>query len=44
MTDAIAKLNEMLGKILAYGPTKKTAEKQKTRVKKAKARKKRASA
>jgi hypothetical protein len=42
MTDAIAKLNEMLGKIFAYGPPKKNAEKQAKRVKKARVRKKRA--
>lgn len=42
MTDAIAKLNEMLGKIFSYGPPKNNAEKQKKRIKKAKARKKRA--
>ena len=44
MTDAIAKLNEMLGKIFAYGPPKKNVEKQKKRVKKAKARKKQVTA
>jgi hypothetical protein len=44
MTDAIAKLNEMLGKIFAYGPPKKNAEKQAKRVKKSKIRKKRAAA
>jgi hypothetical protein len=42
MTDAIAKLNVMLGKIFAYGPPKKNAEKQAKRAKKAKLRKKRA--
>lgn len=40
MTDAIAKLNEMLGKIFAYGPPKKNVEKLEKRVKKAKTRKK----
>jgi hypothetical protein len=44
MTDAIAKLNEMLGKIFAYGSSKKNVEKQAKRVKKAKTRKKRAGA
>jgi hypothetical protein len=44
MTDAIAKLNEMLNKIFAYGPPKKNVEKQAKRVKKAKVRKKRAAA
>ena len=34
MTDAIAKLNQMLGKIFAYGPPKKNVEKQKKRTKK----------
>ena len=41
MTEAIAKLNEMLSKIFAYGPPKKNAEKQAKRVKKVKSRKKR---
>ena len=44
MTDAIAKLNGMLGKIFAYGPPKKNVEKRAKRVKKAKMRKKRAHA
>ena len=39
MTEAITKLNEMLAKILAYGPSRKGAEKQKKPVKKAKPRK-----
>jgi hypothetical protein len=44
MTDAIAKLNEMLSKIFAHGAPKKNIEKQAKRVKKAKVRKKRATA
>ena len=40
MTDAIAKLNAILGKVLAYGPSRKKVEKQKKRVKKAQPRKK----
>lgn len=41
MTDAIAKLNEMLGKIFAYGPSRKNVDKQKKRPKKVQTRKKR---
>jgi len=44
MTDAIAKLNELLRKVLAYGPPKKNLEKQKQRVRQAKSRKKRVGA
>ncbi len=42
MTDGIAKLNELLGKILAYGPSRQKIEKQKKpATKKIKSRKKR---
>jgi hypothetical protein len=42
MTDAITKLNEILKKVIAYGPSKKNAEKDKARAKRIKVRKKRA--
>ena len=41
MTDGIAKLNEVLGKILAYGPSRQNDEKKKKIAKKIKPRKKR---
>jgi len=42
--DAIAKINEMLGKIFAYGPSRKAVEKQKKRTKKVQTSKKRQAA
>ncbi len=40
MTEAIAALNKVLGKILAYGPSRKDNEQRKKPVKKVKTRKK----
>jgi hypothetical protein len=40
MKDEIAKLNEVIKKMLAYGPSGKNAEKDKARAKRIKARKK----
>jgi hypothetical protein len=39
MKDEIAKLNEMVKKVIAYGPSRKNAEKDKARAKRIKARK-----
>ena len=44
MKDDITKLNAVISKVLAYGPPRKNAEKQKKRVKKAKIGKKRGAA